>query len=76
MLFSYLFGGLKEVDWHKVANAVGSFFWDCLVAMGKILKYLVVGMAKSVAWVAKSAWVLARDWIMGTPKATSKWKLF
>ncbi|KHE80282.1 hypothetical protein GE21DRAFT_1218780 [Neurospora crassa] len=68
MTFSYLFKDLKAVDWHKVANAVGSFFWDCLVAMGKILKYLVVGMAKSVAWVAKSAWVLVRDWLMGTPE--------
>ncbi|KAK3502057.1 hypothetical protein B0T13DRAFT_219448 [Neurospora crassa] len=68
IIFSYLFQNLKVVDWHKVAHAVGSFFWECLVAMGKILKYLVVGMAKSVAWVAKSAWVLVRDWIMGTPE--------
>lgn len=67
LLFKVLVGGLKE-NWHKVANAIWSFFWDCLGAMGKILKYLVVGMAKSVVWVTKSAWVLVRGWIMGTPE--------
>lgn len=65
----HFFEGLKGVDWHKVFKAVGSWLWDVVVNMAKVVKCLVVAAAKGVAWVAKGAWGLVRDWVFGGSKA-------
>ncbi|CCC13713.1 hypothetical protein SMACR_08216 [Sordaria macrospora] len=64
----HFFEGLQGVDWHEVFNAIGLWLWDVVVNLGKVVKYLVVMAAKGVAWVAKSAWGLVRDVVMGAPK--------
>ncbi|KAK3402502.1 hypothetical protein B0T20DRAFT_344684 [Sordaria brevicollis] len=59
-------GGLKQVDWHKVAVSLKNFAWDVLVNGAKVIKYLVVAAAKGMWWVAKGAWGLVKDWVWGT----------
>ncbi|KAK1778657.1 hypothetical protein QBC45DRAFT_393119 [Copromyces sp. CBS 386.78] len=64
----HLFELIKAADWREILKAIGSWLWGVVVALGKVVKYLVVAAAKGVAWVAKSAWGLVRDLVIGTPK--------
>ncbi|KAK3947430.1 hypothetical protein QBC32DRAFT_318828 [Pseudoneurospora amorphoporcata] len=57
----HLFEYMKGVDWYVVLKAIGSCLWNAV-------KYLAVAAAKGVAWVAKSAWGLVRDLVIGAPK--------
>ncbi|KAK3350432.1 hypothetical protein B0H65DRAFT_419129 [Neurospora tetraspora] len=60
--------GFKRVDWHRVAKAFGSFSWHVVVALAKVVKCVVVGVARAVEWGAKGAWRFAMDWVMETEK--------
>ncbi|KAJ4364784.1 hypothetical protein N0V85_009281 [Neurospora sp. IMI 360204] len=60
--------GFKRVDWQQVAKAFGSFSWRVMVTLAKVVKCVVVGVARAVAWGAKGAWRLAMDWAMENEK--------